>query len=283
VPAVFLLVVVVAVGLAVGGAVLGARQREATESAYRQVCRDHGLQPTDTPLGTSDSWLAQFDLLPRGDRDHSAVWGVEGPVELTLEGATVTADCAAFEWWWEDRQTTRDSNGHTRTRWERRACLAALVRLPAPWTMPRIRVEDEGMLARLGIGGRGDFQVESEEFNRRYDVRVRGDRHAAIRLFDADFQQQLLGLFAGTNFELAGDLALLVADTPSGGFRLVGTSRRSGHDGLGGLLSRSGDRIRTDPAIVQALPGMRHRAVALLRAMPDGWWRGLAHQHGGGA
>ena len=277
-PVTFLLVVVLGIALVIGAAVLSQRQRDAVEATYRQVCVDHGLEPTDLPLGASDSWLSQFDLLPRGDRDHSAVWGMQGPVELTFGDDTVDRDlCAAFEWWWEDKQTSTDSKGHHQTRWVRRSCVAALVRLPAPYVMPRIRVEGEGMFARLGIGGRGDFQVESEEFNKRYDVRVR-DREAAIRLFDADFQQQLLGLFAGSTFELAGDLALVVADTPAGGFAM--TARRGGASGLAGLFGRSGDRIRTSPDIVQALPTMRQRAVALLRAMPDGWWRGLATQHG---
>lgn len=271
-PAVFAVVVAVAI---VGGLVLARRQRDRIEAAYQQVCRDHGLAPTDTPLGTSDDWLAQFELLPRGDRDHSAVWGVEGPVELQLAGSAVATTCAAFEWWWEDKHTRRSRKGGTRTTWRRRSVLVAVVRLPAPYVMPRIRVEAEGLFARFGVGGRGDFQVESEAFNRRYDVRVR-DRHAAIRLFDPEFQSQLLGRFEGTTFELAGDLALVAIPTPSGGLATT-SARRGGTGGLAQILTRSGDRLRTDPAIVQALPGVRHRAVALLQAMPDGWWRGMAH------
>ena len=271
--------------LVVGAAIIGlavvrARQRDRVEALYRQLCRDHGLLPTDRPLGASDAWLAQFELLPRGDRDCSAVWGVQAPDGVTLAGEELAVDVAAFEWWWEDEQTTTDSKGNRRTRWVRRSCLAALVRLPAPYVMPRVRVEREGMFARFGIGGRGDFQVESEEFNRRYDVRVR-DPQAAIRLFDADFQQQMLGLFDGTAFELAGDLALVVSETPAAtSFSVGGQARRGGPGGLLGLLSRDGDRIRTDPAIVRALPTMRHRATALLQAMPEGWWRGLAHRQG---
>lgn len=272
--------VVVVGALLVGMAVLVARQRDAVEAAYQQVCRDHGLRPTDTPLGTSDAWLVQFELLPRGDRDHSAVWGVEGPAPLDLAGVPVAAECAAFEWWWEDRQTSTDAKGNTRTTWKRRSCLAALVRLPAPYVMPRVRVEEEGMLARFGVGGRGDLQVESEEFNRRYDVRT-ADRTAAIRLLDADFQHRMLTTFDGTAFELAGDLALVVVDAPlSTSFSVGGITRRGGPGGVWGLLSSQGDRIRAHPAIVQALPGVRHRAVALLQAMPDGWWRGLAHRAG---
>lgn len=276
IPLVAVAIVVIGV-LAVRGAIRG---RERVETTYQQVCRDHGLAPTDTPLGVGDSWLAQFELLPRGDRDCSAVWGMQGPVALTLGTDAVEATCAAFEWWWEDKQTSRDSNGGSRTRWVRRACLAALVRLPAPYVMPRVRVEREGMFARLGIGGRGDFQVESEEFNQRHDVRVR-DPESAIRLFDPGFQQAMLSTFDGTAFELAGDLALVVVDTSSTGWTLAGLeTRRGGPGGLAGLFSRQGDRIDTDPSIVQALPGMRHRATALLQAMPDGWWRGLAHRAG---
>ncbi len=271
-PVLFALLVGVVV---VGGFVLAQRQRERVETTYQQVCRDQGLVPTDVPLGTSDAWLAQFELLPRGDRDHSAVWGMEGPVELQIGGAAVPATCAAFEWWWEDEHTSRTSRGGQRTTWRRRSVLVALVRLPAPYVMPRVRVESEGVFARLGVGGRGDFQVESEEFNRRYDVRV-NDRPATIRLFDPEFQSQLLGRFEGTTFELAGDLALVAIPTPSGGLAMT-NARRGGSGGWTQVFTRSGDRLRTDPAIVQALPGVRHRAVALLQAMPDGWWRGLAH------
>lgn len=279
-----IVLVLLAVGaVAVGLVVLSARRRDRVEALYQQVCLDHGLDPTEVPLGASDAWLSQFDLLPRGDRDHSAVWGMQGPIELPLGGTELVVACAAFEWWWEDKQTSTDSKGNRRVRWVRRSCLSALVRLPAPYVMPRVRVEREGMFARFGLGGRGDFQVESEEFNRRYDVRVR-DPQAAIRLFDADFQHEMLGRFDGTAFELAGDLALVVTDAPTGlGLALGSGPRRGGPGGLAGLFSRAGDRIRTDPAIVQALPTMRMRAEALLRAMPDGWWRGLAHEHQGGS
>lgn len=264
----------------VGMAVLTSRQRDKLEAAYQQLCLDHRLQPTDTPLGTSDAWLAQFERLPRGDRDCSAVWGIEGPAELTLDGQPVTVDCAAFEWWWEDEQSSTDSRGNRKVEWERRSCLAALVRLPDPYLMPRVRVDAEGLFARMGIGGRGDFQVESEEFNNRFDVRVR-DPQAAIRLFDADFQHQMLERFEGVAFELAGDLALVATDAPvATRFVVGGQARRGGPGGLAGLFSRSGDRIHTNPAIVQALPTMRLRAMALVQAMPEGWWRGLAHRHG---
>lgn len=71
----FVASVVFIVAVVAGLLVVARRQRDRIETAYAHVCRDHGLAPTDTPLGASDTWLSQFELLPRGDRDHSAVWG----------------------------------------------------------------------------------------------------------------------------------------------------------------------------------------------------------------
>lgn len=266
------LVVVLGVAAVVVGVVVAQRRRQAMETAYRQVCRDQRLTPTDRPLGMSDAWLAQFGLLPRGDRDCSAVWGMQADTEVELDGSRVPVACAAFEWWWEDRQ--RDDDGPDT--YHRREVLVAAIRLPEPWLMPRVRVEREGLFARFGIGGRGDFQVESEEFNRRYDVRVR-DREAAIRLFTPDFQHQLLDRFDGTTFELAGDVAMVAVGSRSG--LSVSTSfgggRRGGHGGLAGLLTRSGDRVGSDVRVIHDLAGLRHRALALLQAMPPTWWRAV--------
>ncbi|HSK95646.1 MAG TPA: hypothetical protein VK891_03435, partial [Euzebyales bacterium] len=180
------------------------RQHKALQAAHRQACLDHGLVPTDTPLGVDDDGLLRFDLIPRGDRRYSTAWGLQGSAELRLGGAPVAVQCAAFQWWWEDRRTETDSEGKTTTRYVRMTLLAGLVRLPSPYVMPSVRVEREGLLTRMGVGGRGDFQVESEEFNRRHDVRV-SDRATAIRLFDAGFQQQMLGPRHDATFELTRD------------------------------------------------------------------------------
>ena len=266
------LVVGLGVVVVVAGAVVAQRRRQAMERAYRQVCRDQRLAPTDRPLGMSDGWLAQFGLLPRGDRDCSAVWGMQADTEVELDGRPVPVSCAAFEWWWEDRQ--RDDDGPDT--YHRREVLVAAVRLPEPWLMPRVRVEREGLFARFGIGGRGDFQVESEEFNRCYDVQAR-DREAAIRLFTPDFQHQLLDRFDGTTFELAGDVAMIAVGASSGlvlstGF---GAGRRGGYGGLAGLFTRSGDRIGGQVQVIRDLAVLRHRALALLQAMPATWWRAV--------
>jgi hypothetical protein len=222
------------------------RRHKALEAAYRQACVDHQLTPTSTPLGLSAADLVRFHLLPRGDRRHGVAWGMQGPAEARLGGIAVTATCVAFQWWWEERHTETDSEGNTRTTYSRRALLAGLVHLPPPYVMPDVRVKREGLFTRMGIGGRGDFQVESEEFNRRYDVRV-SDRETAIRLFDPAFQERMLGPLTDATFELTRDLALMVGRAPSG------------------------------MALIQALPRMRQHVVGLLQTMPDGWWRAVSH------
>lgn len=257
--------------LLVGGFLWSRHRQQQLERTYRRVCRDQRLTPTDAPLGLSDTWLSQFELLPRGDRDCSAVWGMQAPAEVQLDGQAVPVPCAAFEWWWEDR--SRDKDGPDTH--HRRQVLVAAVRLPAPWVMPRTRVEREGVFARFGVGGRGDFQVESEEFNKRYDVRVR-DREAAIRLFTPGFQEQMLTRFDGVAFELAGDVALVAVGASSGltlGLGLGG--RRGGMGGLASLFGRSGDRIGTDVQVIRDLAVLRHQALALLQAMPATWWRAV--------
>lgn len=54
------------------------------------------------------------------------------------------------------------------------------------------------MFAKLGLGGRGDMQLESEEFNRRFRVEVADqDQPIVVRLLDAAFQQTMLDRFVG--------------------------------------------------------------------------------------
>lgn len=187
-------------------------------------------------------------LLPEGDRVHSAVWGLEEDTTLALGGSQVGVRVAAFEWWWEDRRTSTDSNGNTSTSWDRESIVAALVRLPEPADLPGILVQREGVFSRMGMCGRGDFQVESEEVNRCYDIRVT-DKKRAIRLFDADFQAALLRDFADVTFEVGGSWALVVSGTPSARV-FAGESRRGGTPGTAGWFTRDGDLVRHDEEIV---------------------------------
>lgn len=247
---------------------------ERMEAAYREVAAAHAMTPSEHPLGQSDDWLQRsFLLLPDGDRDRSAVWCLQAATTLDLGRSAVRAEVSAFEWWWEDRQTSRDANGHTSTTWDRRSLVAALVRLPPPADLPGVKVQREGVFARMGLGGRGDFQVESEEVNRRYDLRTSAP-HQAIRLFDADFQTALLRDFPDVTFELGGSWALVVSGTPSTRI-FAGRSRRGGEPGIGGWFTRSGDLIRHDEGILAELPVVAEHAARLLEAMPADFWRAV--------
>lgn len=90
----------------------------------------------------------------------------------------------------------------------------------------------------------------------------------------------MLETFTGATFELAGDLAAIGFPTPgssSWSFGGGGNATRGGAAGLAGMLGMGGgDRIRADVRIVEALPGVRHRGLAILHAMPDSWWRAVA-------
>lgn len=267
---VFMLGVVAVLGLGVLAFVVQGHARDATERAYRQMLAAHGLRESDMPLGLRDDQLRAFDLLPSGDRDSSAVWGSHGSIEVVLAGATQLLEACAFEWWWEDEHTSTDSQGHQQTSYQRRSTLACLCRLPDELASPYLRVAREGLLARMGIGKGGDFRVESDAFNKAFDVRVE-DAATAIRLFDAGFQERFLQEHAQRYFEL-GDVWLVVVHDAAGsgiGFR------RGGDSGLTGLFGRGGDRAVGSTETLAALPGMLETARWLLQLIPEGYWRGL--------
>ncbi len=251
----------------------GKSRLAAMEEDYRRICAEHGFEPTDQPLGMTDRDLVTLGLLPRGDRAFSAAWGVQAQSALELASLEVPAETAAFEWWWEEKQTHRNADGQVTTTWHRRSAMVALVRLPG-WDMTRISCEPSGWFTRMGVTGRRDFRTESAEFNRRYQVKV-SDPQLAIRLFEPEMQVALLEDFAGSSFEMDGELVAVRFATP--GSRWFGSteSTRRGADSWLGIFQTGGDRIRTDPAIVAALPVVRRRGLDLLAAMPASWWRAL--------
>lgn len=251
----------------------GKQRLASMEAQYLQLCEEHGFEPTDQPLGLTDRSLASLGLLPEGDREFSSVWGVQTPSVVELDGKPVSAETAAFEWWWEERQTRRDANGNTTTTWLRHSAMVALVQLPG-WNMTRISCEPSGWFARMGIAGRRDFRTESAEFNRRYQVKV-SDPQLAIRLFEPDMQVALLERFAGSSFELDGELAAFRFPTPGSKWGGSAEATTRGSEAIFGIFKVGGDRVRTDPAIVAALPWVRRQGLDILSAMPASWWRAI--------
>lgn len=250
----------------------GKQRLASMEEQYLRLCEEHGFEPTDQPLGLTDRSLASLGLLPEGDREFSSVWGVQTPSTIELDGKPVSVESAAFEWWWEERQTHRDPNGNTTTTWLRQSAMVALVRLPG-WNMTRISCQPSGWFARMRISGRRDFRTESAEFNRRYQVQV-SDPQLAIRLFEPDMQVALLERFAGSSFELDGELAAIRFATPGSKWRGSNEATR-GSETVFGIFRVGGDRVRTDPAIVAALPSVRRQGLDILAAMPASWWRAI--------
>lgn len=229
---------------------------QKTEEAFQTLLTRDGLMPTSQPCGLPDGLLVMLRACPKGDRRYGVKYGVTGPVSAKVNGASQELDCAAFVWWWEERQTRTDGKGHTTTTYSKRDRVVGAIALPAE--VPSVSIAPEGLLTKWGIGGRGDFQVESEEFNRRFDVRV-ADRDAplAIRLFDAQFQRFLLEMFRGRSIELFGRV-LLVAGDPAG----------------------------EDSALfgdIKELPGARRDAALIASRLPESFWRGLASGSSGGA
>lgn len=269
-PAVFGLIAVAMVGIAFLVFVVQARARDATERAYRDMLVANGLRETDSPMGLRDEQLRRFDLLPAGDRDSSAVWAAQGELEASVAGSVQAMAACAFEWWWEREHTSTDSNGNRQTSHQRRSTLACLCRLPGDLAGPYLRVSREGFLARMGIGRGGDFRVESDAFNKEFDVRVE-QPESAIRLLDAGFQEAFLREHGGRYFELSDVWLLVVHDSAGPGIGF----HRGGATGIAGLFGQSGDRAVASTTTIEALPGLITSAKWLLELIPDGYWRGL--------
>lgn len=241
-----LIVIGILVAVAIGAYAWWRHQK--TNEAFQTLLTRDGLTPTISPCGLTESLLVMLRACPRGDRRYGLKFGATGPTTATVAGQEHRLECAAFVWWWEVKQTHTDSKGHTTTTYAKKDEVVGAIMLPRE--VPSVSIAPEGLLTKMGIGGRGDFQLESEEFNRRFDVRVQDrDRALAIRLFDAQFQRFLLEMFRGRSVELFGRV-LLVAGNPAG------------EDG-----ALFGD--------IKELPGARRDAALIASRLPESFWRGL--------
>lgn len=244
-PFVALLVVgaLIAGGIAYAGYL---RNRRKEESLQRLLDRDPRLQRTLTPCGLGADRLAgTYEATPRGDRRYGVRYGVAGPLAVPVGGNDIDLECASFQWWYERRRTTSDNNG-TRTHYERETTPVTMLRLPVH-VPDRVRLSPESMLGRVGLT-RGDHQLESSEFNRRFRVEAR-DRVLLVQLLDAGLQQRLTEEFQGRIIEVTGDLLL-----------------------LGG---RPDHRDASLTGVVGELPAMRQDVRRLLEAVPAQFWRAV--------
>ncbi|MDX1511490.1 MAG: hypothetical protein R3249_09100 [Nitriliruptorales bacterium] len=249
--------------------VVGARLQQDVEAEYAKLVAAENLTATETPAGLSDMQSEGFDLLPAGERDASAAWGVERTIDVSVGGELANVRAGAFEWWWERREETHDQNGNRHVSWHREALMVGVVELPEDLVGAELRVAREGLLARMGIGKGGDFRVESEAFNRAFDIRVGGSEELALRLLDAGFQERYLATAGDRFFELRGRHLIVTSPSPA-----VGLEFRRGSSWVGSFFSRDGDLVVTSKAVIRALPGMIESAQWLLELIPEGYWRG---------
>ena len=241
----FLLVLLVVI--AVGAYAWWARTK--TREAFQTFLTREKLMPTTAPCGIGEGRLRLLRACPDGDRRYGVEYGASGPTRVTIAGEEADAECAAFVWWWEERHTSTDGKGHTSTHYSKKRRVVGAIRLPH--RVPSVSIEPEGVFTRWGIGGHGDMQLESEEFNRRFDVRTRDeDRELTVRLFAPEFQRFLLEMFAERHVELYDDVLLVAGDPP-------------GRDG-----TLFGD--------VAELPGARRDAALVASRIPASFWRGIA-------
>jgi hypothetical protein len=246
------LVLVLPVAGIVGALVAGAwwqvrRGRRLRDGLLRLAVRD-GLSPTATPGGVDSTRLAgRSAATPRGDRSCGLRFGVEAPGPVELAGRTVQVHLAAFEWWYE----VRVRHGKTSS-YQRRTNTVALARLPV--RIPgHVAIRPERLLGRVGVT-RGDQQLESEEFNRRFHVEG-SDPQLTLRLLDAAMQHRLLTTLDDRSLHLGGDLVV-----------------------LGGQPDHRDGSL---PGVIGELPAAVQDLRAVLRAVPAQLWRTAAPLPGG--
>jgi hypothetical protein len=222
------------------------RGRRLRDGLLRLVVRD-GLRPTATPCGlTYGELTGRFLATPRGDRRSGLRFAVEAPGTVELAGAPAEVHLAAFEWWYE----VRVQHGKS-TSYQRRTNTVALARLPA--RVPGyVALRPERLLGRVGVT-RGDQQLESEEFNRRFHV-AGSDPQLTLRLLDAAMQHRLVTSLTGRTVHLAGDLIA-----------------------IGGQPSHRDGSL---PGVIGELPAVVQDLQALLRAVPAQLWRTAGLQPG---
>ena len=124
--------------------------------------------------------------------------GCENVVSGTWQGL----DVRVADYWYYERST--DSQGHSSRSYSRFSIVLAGV---AAW-LPPTRVEKENVLSRLADRlAMRDIEFESEEFNRRFEVRS-DDREFAYKLLDARMMEWLLHTAGPHCYEVGGPWVL---------------------------------------------------------------------------
>jgi hypothetical protein len=222
------------------------QRRELQAALDRFVDRHDGWHRQAWPCGIPiEQLVGRFDATPRGDRRYGIEAAVGGPLELPINGTPVTCQVGCYVWFHERRQTSR-SNGRSPKGYQRRTDVVAMCQLPVH-THRSVSIQPESILGRVGLT-RGDEQLESDAFNRRFRVEGR-DRTLVVTLLDAGLQELLAAEYGGRGIEFSDDLLVLSGEPTHRDRSLAGVAE-------------------TYPAIVQDLR-------RLLQGIPPAFWRAL--------
>jgi hypothetical protein len=186
------LIWIVVVAAVVAGLLISWHLRMRRRQDLASFALAHGLEfSIPDPFGLLG---LPFRFLTKGDGRgvENVVWGAYGGQPLK-----------AFDYWYYEQSTS--SEGTTSRTYHRFSCVV----LELPAAFPALQVMPEGVLSRLAdhVGLR-DLEMESEEFNRRYQVDA-GAREFAYEVVDARMIRWLLGLGWPLSFALSGPYALL--------------------------------------------------------------------------
>lgn len=181
------------------------RQRELRSLAFGQRL-DYSM---DDPF---DTLREPFSLLRKGDGRgvENVIWGFWQGLEIR-----------AFDYWYYEESS--DSNGHRSRSYSRFDCVITIVDA----LCPQLTITEENMLTRMADALTfRDIEFESEEFNRRFNVKG-PDEHFATAFCDARMMEWLLQHGEGYAFEVIGDRLLCYRRraAPAQMIHLLGTAK----------------------------------------------------------
>ena len=230
----------------IGAALTWQRRRAIEVSFARLLERDPRWEATTSPCGhDSDALAGRFAPTPAGDRRYGLEHAIQGPLEVEIDGETVTFRTSCFQWWSEVART-RSGGRQPPASYATERRLAVLIELPADVPAP-IRIGPERVLARVGLLGATE-PTASSEFNARFLVEGE-DPHLSSLLLDTGLQHALVERFQGRSVELQGRLLVLGGEPDHRDQSLAG--------------------------VIGQLPAAVVEARYLLGHVPDRFWRAI--------
>ncbi len=186
-PEIYIVFVLLAVGLLVFTLVRNRKRREEIHQLAAQ------LGMTYSRYDSTGIVRLPFDLFRMG-----AGQGVEN----VLSGVQGDAPAFLFDYWYYTE--TRDSKGQVSRSYNHFSC--AMVEMGGRF--PNLSIAPEGLLTRLADGlGMRDITFESEEFNRRFEIKS-DNRKFAFDLIDARMMEWLLANSGKARWEISGSYLL---------------------------------------------------------------------------